>query len=771
MRRNYCLLVFLVLIGIVNINPLAYAPSTTAFTYQGELKDGGKLANGLYDLQFTLYEDATTGSVVAGPFNAFDVTVTNGLFSTVVDFGSSAFNGGDRWMEIAVSPSSKSVKNSNRANYTVLSPRQKITPTPYAIYSPPPVPMTLSGNDANWILKATNASNTTLAAGIVGQSTATSEITAGVYGQSDSSTGIGVWGVATDSTGNATGVLGETNALTGAAVLGRANSATGANYGVEGQISSNDINSAGVRGVASIGMGVSGESTSGAGVNGSSTSGAGVYGTTHSSDSGAAGIYGYMDAGAGSGVYGKNAAGSTFGNGVTGKSNSTQGAGVYGSNDTSIGVWGYSNTGKGIYGQSDSGSGVYGVGSTGVYGVGSIGLDGSSAQTNGIGVQGQADSGTSAVGVKGNSSQGTGGEFEGGYAGVQGISGGAGVYGISTNGTGVLGVTSGAGQYGVSGLGNNNAGGATSGVCGETKSTYNDVTGVFGFADDTSHRNYGLHGSTNSGEWGSAGVYGYEGAMFNISNQDLYGVKGESAASNYGYGVYGVSPGYLGSGVYGYSTGELGKGVTGKSSGAGGYGVYGCAEDSASVGVLGNGPTWDFYASGTGKYGPFTGAHEAMLDASFSANAKPGMIVCTTGESRLRKNKDGRVNLSSTLPTVRLEDKPNDKTVFGILDSVSDSLIKDHWYKAKAGEKFAIINALGDGRVWVTDANGPITNGDYITTSNIPGYGQRQDDDLLHSYTLGKATESVDWDKVKDTITVNGKTVKIYLIGVVYKSG
>ena len=61
--------------------------------------------------------------------------------------------------------------------------------------------------------------------------------------------------------------------------------------------------------------------------------------------------------------------------------------------------------------------------------------------------------------------------------------------------------------------------------------------------------------------------------------------------------------------------------------------------------------------------------------------------------------------------------------------------------------------------------------GDYITTSSIPGYDQRQDDDLLHSYTLGKDIEAVDWGSVTKTVLINGQAVKVYLIGVVYTSG
>jgi len=46
-----------------------------------------------------------------------------------------------------------------------------------------------------------------------------------------------------------------------------------------------------------------------------------------------------------------------------------------------------------------------------------------------------------------------------------------------------------------------------------------------------------------------------------------------------------------------------------------------------------------------------------------------------------------------------------------------------------------------------------------------------QNDDLLHSCTLGKATEDAEWDDVTDTITYKGKKYKSSLIAVVYTSG
>src|SRR5262249_37577172 len=50
------------------------------FTYQGRLTDGGNPANGVYDLQFILYDAATGGAQVGPIVTSDDVTVTSGLF-------------------------------------------------------------------------------------------------------------------------------------------------------------------------------------------------------------------------------------------------------------------------------------------------------------------------------------------------------------------------------------------------------------------------------------------------------------------------------------------------------------------------------------------------------------------------------------------------------------------------------------------------------------------------------------------------------------------
>ncbi len=100
---------------------------SSTFTYQGQLSAGGTPANGLFDLRFTLHNAAASGTQVAGPLTNAPVGVTNGLFTTELNFGSSTFDGNPRWLEIGVRP------NGSAQAFTTLTPRQALNATPYAI--------------------------------------------------------------------------------------------------------------------------------------------------------------------------------------------------------------------------------------------------------------------------------------------------------------------------------------------------------------------------------------------------------------------------------------------------------------------------------------------------------------------------------------------------------------------------------------------------------------------------------------------------------------
>jgi hypothetical protein len=99
----------------------------TAFTYQGRLLDQGTAPNGRYEMELSLWDSLSNGTRVAGPLTNAPVTVSNGLFTTTIDFGSAAFNGSARWLQIGVRT------NGSVAAFAPLTPRQSVTPSPYAI--------------------------------------------------------------------------------------------------------------------------------------------------------------------------------------------------------------------------------------------------------------------------------------------------------------------------------------------------------------------------------------------------------------------------------------------------------------------------------------------------------------------------------------------------------------------------------------------------------------------------------------------------------------
>jgi len=107
----------------------AQAALGTGFTYQGQLKEDGNPVNGTCDFQFSLYDAESGGTQIGATETRTNVQVSNGLFTVQLDFGSEAFQGEARWLEIAVRCPAGS------GSYTTLTPRQALTPVPYALFS------------------------------------------------------------------------------------------------------------------------------------------------------------------------------------------------------------------------------------------------------------------------------------------------------------------------------------------------------------------------------------------------------------------------------------------------------------------------------------------------------------------------------------------------------------------------------------------------------------------------------------------------------------
>ena len=212
----------------------------SSFTYQGKLTDGGSPANGNYDLRLILYDAESGGAQVGNTVTKINVAVTNGLFTIDLDFGTisaptatatttptvtgtptvtatptvapavSVFNGDARWMEIAVRPGGTS------GTFTVLSPRQPVSPVPYAFFAKAAggfsVPLNAAGSTTG-NAGALDVTQSGTGIGVAGRRTSIdASVFPGVYGS---------------NAGGGAGVQGESTFATGIGVQGFANGASG----------------------------------------------------------------------------------------------------------------------------------------------------------------------------------------------------------------------------------------------------------------------------------------------------------------------------------------------------------------------------------------------------------------------------------------------------------------------------------------------------------------------------------------------------------------
>jgi hypothetical protein len=130
-RKTLTILFMVWLVPLLVVCASQAAPMGTAWTYQGRLMDANVPADGLYDLQFKLYDVNVAGTQKEGTIEVNELDVINGLFTVLLDFGSGVFDGNAVWLEIGIRPGKLEDPNA----YTTLSPRYEITPTPYTLYA------------------------------------------------------------------------------------------------------------------------------------------------------------------------------------------------------------------------------------------------------------------------------------------------------------------------------------------------------------------------------------------------------------------------------------------------------------------------------------------------------------------------------------------------------------------------------------------------------------------------------------------------------------
>ena len=112
----------------------AAAAQSTAFTYQGRLKNGSQLASGLHDFRFRLFDAASAGNQVGTTQCVDNILVTEGLFTSTIDFGQQFASPSPRFLEIEVRADT-GLDCSNIGGFVVLAPRQALTAAPLASHA------------------------------------------------------------------------------------------------------------------------------------------------------------------------------------------------------------------------------------------------------------------------------------------------------------------------------------------------------------------------------------------------------------------------------------------------------------------------------------------------------------------------------------------------------------------------------------------------------------------------------------------------------------
>ena len=197
----------------------------------------------------------------------------------------------------------------------------------------------------------------------------------------------------------------------------------------------------------------------------------------------------------------------------------------------------------------------------------------------------------------------------------------------------------------------------------------------------------------------------------------------------------------------------------------------------------------------------FTGQHntttsnQALID---QLTDHVGLIVSSSGNFKrwdcrpsIENWVEGieAITIAESLPVVDLSIVRNDKKVFGVISNRPNEYVVDtetgEYEEDQDGQarRFGTIrqeqiriNSIGEGAIWVTNINGNLENGDYITSCEIPGYGMKQDDDLLHNYTVAKITQDCTFDLSStsyrcEEIIYNGITYRKAFVGCTYHCG
>ena len=180
----------------------------------------------------------------------------------------------------------------------------------------------------------------------------------------------------------------------------------------------------------------------------------------------------------------------------------------------------------------------------------------------------------------------------------------------------------------------------------------------------------------------------------------------------------------------------------------------------------------------------FTGQHRTFIkDIPFSRAGELEGLVVSSDQNKYVKLSGGieagsnAITINESIPIVSLSNVVTDKTCFGVISASEDPEERSDSFgnfvsvsEKEKGDTRVYINSVGEGAIWVVNTNGSLEAGDYITTSNVAGYGQKQDDDILHNYSVAKITMDCDFEPATQPIQqiLRSNVVETYYLGNVH---
>jgi hypothetical protein len=157
----------------------------------------------------------------------------------------------------------------------------------------------------------------------------------------------------------------------------------------------------------------------------------------------------------------------------------------------------------------------------------------------------------------------------------------------------------------------------------------------------------------------------------------------------------------------------------------------------------------------------FTGKHRCSCTLEYDDNIKDtliGKIVVSTGDY-INLDNEHTINIDEAIPVIALASNVYDKRAFGVISGFETNNDKRvyrlgnlHFETEKSiDDAKVIVNSVGEGGIWVCNKNGSFKNGDLIVCSDLYGYGMKQDDDIIKSYTVAKITCDCEFDTIEDS--------------------